>query len=403
MRVLILCADIGEGHLTIARRLRDDLAASPDVAALELRTDLDVLGPRLGPFLTRGFELHLDQLGWSYELAYHLFFQRALGRRLGQLALAALGGRALRRTIAQFAADVVLAEYPLMSAALGELRLRGRLDIPVCSSISDPAGLYYWAHPGVDLHLLYWPESAGEVERIAGPGRSVVVRPPLDRRFFEPADRAAARALLELPEHAPVVLVSGGGWGVGDLIGATEVAARTAPHAAIVCLAGRSEEKRARLAAAQGCNPSVRILPFTDRMPELLQAADVLVHTTGGTTALEAHIVGCPMINYGTGPAHVCAHARALQERGIAQWAPNRAALGPALVRALAGERPRPPVLDGLPEAFELVLVTARREPVRGSSERLGSRTRPVAELGARLLAREEEGKSCQADLVRDE
>jgi UDP-N-acetylglucosamine:LPS N-acetylglucosamine transferase len=403
VRVLVLCADIGEGHLTIARTLRDELTAHADVEAVELRTDLDVLGPRLGSFLTRGFELHLDQLGWSYELAYRLFFKRAVGRRLGHFALAALGGRALRRAIASFGADVVVVEYPLLSAALGELRRTGRLGVPVCSSISDPAGLYYWAHPGVDLHLLSWHESLAEVERIAGPGRAAVVRPLVDRRFLEPPDRPAARAVLELPEQAPVVLVSGGGWGVGDVSGAVDVAARTTPDAVIACLAGRSEEKRARLVGAYKANPRVRVVPFTDRMPQWLQAADVLVHTTGGTTALEARVVGCPLINYGTGPAHVEAHARALQESDIALWAPDRAALGPALVRVLATERPAPLPLGGLPQAAEVVVATARREPPRRGSERLGSRTRPIAELGARLVAREEERQSRQADLVQDQ
>src|SRR3981081_3732586 len=150
MRVLVMCADIGEGHVTVARSLAASLTRRDDVEAVELRTDLAVLGPRLGKFLTNGFEVHLDQIGWTYELAYKLFFEQALPRRAAHLALAALGGRGLRSTIAAFRPDVVVTEYPVLSAALGQLRALGRLAVPVCSSISDPAGLYYWAHPGID-------------------------------------------------------------------------------------------------------------------------------------------------------------------------------------------------------------------------------------------------------------
>jgi UDP-N-acetylglucosamine:LPS N-acetylglucosamine transferase len=401
--VLILCADIGEGHLTIAKTLRDELATRAEIAAVQLRTDLDVLGPRLGSFLSRGFKLHLDQLGWSYELAYRLFFERTLGRRFGHFALATLGGRALRAAIAESGADVVVVEYPLLSAALGQLRLAGRLDVPVCSSISDPAGLYYWAHPGVDLHLLAWPESAAEVERIAGPGRSAVVRPLIDPRFLDPPGRGAARAELGLPDCAQVVLVSGGGWGLGDLGGAVHAARGAVPEALVVCLAGRSEQKHAQLSAAHRGDDQVRVLPFTDRMPEWLLAADVLVHTTGGTTALEARVLGCPLINFGTGPAHVRAHARALAQAGLAQWAPDRRSLGPAIARTLQRDRPAPLALDGLPDAAELVVAFARGKPARRGGERLPGGSRPVAQFGPRLGAREKQRQARQPHLVEDE
>jgi UDP-N-acetylglucosamine:LPS N-acetylglucosamine transferase len=191
IRALVMCADIGEGHVTVARSLAEDLASRADVQAVELRTDLDVMGPRLGRFLTRGFEVHLDRIGWSYDLAYRVFFERSAPRQAAHLALAALGGRGLSRTIRAFRPDVVVTEYPVLSAALGQLRALGRLDVPVCSSISDPAGLYYWAHPGIDLHLLSWQEALAEAERIAGLGKAVAVRPLIDSRFTAPRSRAS--------------------------------------------------------------------------------------------------------------------------------------------------------------------------------------------------------------------
>jgi hypothetical protein len=110
VRVLVMCADIGEGHLTVARSLADSLAKRDDVASVQFRTDLGVMGPRFGSFMTNGFRTHLDEVGWSYELAYRVFFGRAGPRFAAHLALAALGGRGLRRTIAESRADVVVVE-----------------------------------------------------------------------------------------------------------------------------------------------------------------------------------------------------------------------------------------------------------------------------------------------------
>jgi UDP-N-acetylglucosamine:LPS N-acetylglucosamine transferase len=352
----------------VARSLATALSNREDVEAVELRTDLGVMGPRFGRFMTDGFERHLDEPGWSYELAYRIFFGRCMPRRAAHLALATLGGRGLRRTITEFGADVIVTEHPVLSAALGQLRALGRLETPVYSSISDPAGLYYWAHPGIDLHLLSWPESKAEVDRIAGPGRAIAVRPLIGQRFFAAPEPLAARETLSLAPDVPVVLVSGGGWGLGDLLGATEVALEITPHATVICLAGRNGRTQASLEARWETDPRVRVLGFSEQMPELLAASDVLVHTTGGTTALEARVVGCPLINYGRGVAHVRAHARALAELGIAQWAVDRKALGPAIERSVHAGRPGPLDTGDLPDAAEVVVQVPRRTNQRAAA-----------------------------------
>jgi len=358
--VLVLCADIGEGHVTVARSLVSQLEARDDVAEVALRADIEVLGPRLGAFLRSGFHTHLEQIGWTYDLAYRVFVGMTLPRRAGQLALAALSSRALRRAVADSGADVVVAEYPVISSALGELRALGRLNVPVCSSISDPAGLHYWAHPGIDLHLLSWAESEAEVERIAGPGRAVAIKPLVDRRFFDAPPVKAARAALELPQDHRVVLVSGGGWGLGDLEGAARVTLAHGEEVYVVVLTGRNQRVLDALSSEFGGDPRVRVLGFTEQMPELLAAADALIHTTGGTTALEARITGCPLINFGTGPAHVREHARALAELDLAERAPDLATLPEALERALrCGRRDRLDVSALADAADEIVRVGA--------------------------------------------
>ena len=98
------------------------------------------------------------------------------------------------------------------------------------SAITDLAGLRYWAHPGVDLHYVTHPESIEEVEKLVGPGTVEWVRPPISREFLMPRTRRDAREALDLPAHARIVLVSGGGWGIGDLEGAIELGARRRRH-----------------------------------------------------------------------------------------------------------------------------------------------------------------------------
>ena len=56
----------------------------------------------------------------------------------------------------------------------------------------------------------------------------------------------------------------------------------------------------------------MRVYGFTDRMPELLAAADVLVHSTGGVTCLEAQAAGTPVVSYGLPVGHARLNTRAM-------------------------------------------------------------------------------------------
>jgi hypothetical protein len=158
--------------------------------------------------------------------------------------------------------------------------------------------------------------SVCDVERIAGPGSAQVVRPLIAAEFLEPREPAAAREALGLPRSGHVAVVSGGGWGVGDLAGAVAELLRI-PDTTIVCVAGRNETARRTLAERFANNDQVRILGFTDQMSELLAAADVLVHSTGGVTCLEAMARGCPVVSYGLPVGHAKLNTRCMAEHDL--------------------------------------------------------------------------------------
>ena len=291
-----------------------------------------------------------------FDLEHRLLHDTALTRRAaGRLGELLAGGRVVR-ALAERRADVVVSTYPGSTEVLGRLRRRGRLAVPAVAVITDLAALRFWAHPGADLHLVTQAESIDEVRAIAGSGAEVVhVRGLDDPRFADLPSSTAARQSLELPPDGQVVVVSGGGWGVGDLGGAVEEALAL-PGAFVVLLCGSREEVRGALAARFAGAPRVRVLGFIDRMPELLAAADVLIHSTAGLTVMEALVAGCSVISYGWGRGHIRANNRAFALHGMAQVARDRAELRTALRVALAAPADRDRSFASLPTAAQIVL-----------------------------------------------
>ena len=319
-RVLVLTADIGEGHDLPARIIKADLEEEQPETKVEIANGLEAMGRMVAAVVRGGSRFTFRWAPWLFDVQYWLITRFAPTRWLAHHLGYALGARGLMRLIAKHDPDVVISTYPGVTAVLGMLRENRHLLVPVQSAITDLAGLRYWVHPGVDMHYVTHPESIEEVERLVGPGSVEWMRPPISRDFLMPRTRRDAREALDLPAHARVVLVSGGGWGIGDLEGAIRVAL-TDEDTLVVCITGRNDVAREQLERSFGENEQVRVLGFTEQMSDWMAAADAMIHATAGLTVLEAHIRGCPVVSYGFSAGHLRANNAAFERFGLAEVA----------------------------------------------------------------------------------
>jgi UDP-N-acetylglucosamine:LPS N-acetylglucosamine transferase len=349
VRVLILTASIGEGHDLPARLLADEIAAAAD-ADVTVADGLHAMGRVLSAVGEDAPRRLFFQQQWLYDVVFGLSVRLAPVRVVMRAALGVLGARGMARLVAEHRPQVVVSTYPLTTEVLGWMRRHGSLPVPAVAVITDLAALRFWATPGIDL----------EVRRVAGSGAPVrVVRGLVAPEFSAPTTQAEARARLGLPAAGNLVVISGGGWGVGDLEGAMGLALEMPEITAVACLCGRNEALRVRLQRRYGTRAGAVVEGFTDRMSDWLAAADVLVHSTAGLTVLEAAMRGCPVISYGWGRGHVRLNDRAFARHGLAAVARDRRDLRVELLRALTSPRPAPLPLDDLQEAAVEVLALA--------------------------------------------
>jgi processive 1,2-diacylglycerol beta-glucosyltransferase len=359
-RVLILTASVGAGHDLPAGTLAAQLRAErPDVEVVT-EDALAAIGGVVKMLSADAATVFFFRFQVLWDIGFWLFAGCPPTRRATQALLTQRSAPALLRLIARVDPDVIVCTYPNITEVLGRLRRSGRLDIPVCAAITDLAALDYWASEGVDVHLLTHPESVPEVRRIAGAATAIhCVHGFSLPEFRVPRPVDAAREALALPSDGAVVLVSGGGWGVGDVLGAVDAALQLERVACVVCLCGHNEALHARVSSAFAHEPRVRVEGFTDRMPEWMAASDVLVHSTCGLTVLEALMRGCAAVSYGWGRGHIRQNDNALRRFGLADVVKTRRELLDALARAIDRPRRPDPRFAGLPSAASFVLALA--------------------------------------------
>lgn len=354
-KVLIVSGSYGAGHDSAAREIAARLhPCGWEVDALDI-ADLYPLG--LGHVMKRAYFAQLDVAPWSWGLIL-----RTLDQRHGRTsptptgrAASFLTGRLATSRVARAIdprTEFVVSTHPFASQALGDLRKRGLLDIPVVTYLTDASVHPLWVHRNVDLHLAVHESAAVEARQRGA--RTVSLISPLTPAT-PPAtgnERSQFRADLGLPHNARIALVAGGSEGAGDILAAA-LDVRDNSAATPVVLCGRNERLRRRIEDIDG----VVAVGWIDGLATAIRAADCVIQNSGGFTTLETLALGTPLISYRCLPGHGQSSARALQTEGLAVWPRTPLALGFAVQIALRKGHTgaprawsgRPALLDALP------------------------------------------------------
>ena len=143
---------------------------------------------------------------------------------------------------------------------------------------------------------------------------------PVSSQFLAHADKAAARALLRLPQNQPVAMVMTGSMGFGcafEQVGALLDA--LAQQACILLMCGNNNRLRTAVEERYGASGRVVARGYTNQIPLYMDACDVLLSKPGGLSATEAAVHGVPLVL--TAPLPGCWEAenvRFFESQGLA-------------------------------------------------------------------------------------
>ena len=269
-RILILTADIGAGHDLPAQLLAEGIAARAPGTEVTIADGIRAMGRVVQGVGRSGSEFVLRRMPWLFDLEYWLIARFRPTRRLGSELLYRIGRPGLGRLIEAADPDVIVSTYP------GRPRRSGG-----CGSRGGSAAVRHGDHRprgarvlGASRHRPA-PDHPRGVARGGAGDRGRRHGDPPRPRALAPGVRGAAGAWRRA-RGARAAGRRAGGRGVGRRMGGGRPGAR-GPHrardpgATAVCLCGINEGLRARMRAAFGREPRVRVEGFTDRMAEWLR------------------------------------------------------------------------------------------------------------------------------------
>ena len=179
---------------------------------------------------------------------------------------------------------IIVATQAFAAGSIARAKLEGKLKAQLITVITDIYPHYSWIFPATDYYWVMDKESKKYLERKGVAHKKIIVGGiPVSPTFVPQNNGPELRFQLGLPPDRLTLLLVNGGWGIGTF---KEILKHLEPLAeriscCVVC--GHNADAKQELERGNYKFP-LRIFGFTNQMPALMAACDILIGKPGGVT-----------------------------------------------------------------------------------------------------------------------
>ncbi|WP_425806603.1 glycosyltransferase [Desulfitobacterium sp. Sab5] len=323
LRILVFSASFGAGHQKAAEAIIETIKNVEPNSRI-IHEDFMVLINKALNYVMRNSYIKLIKRAPKLWGRFYNRTQKISEDSVFQRLLNTLGRSQFLKYIDSIQPDVIVCTYPTVAGVLAQLRLNGKLTVPLVTVITDYTVHSQWIHQGVDLYIVGSSKIYdGLVERGIDPKMIQVTGIPVNPRFESKTDKSKILTKLGLEQNRMTFLIMGGAYGVlGKAKWMCKLIAmsQAALQVIVVCGKDRRLYKSLDSVIEEARNPMVRF-DFINNVDELMTAADVIITKAGGLTVTEALTKHLPMVIYKPIPGQEENNAHFIQEIGAARIA----------------------------------------------------------------------------------
>jgi processive 1,2-diacylglycerol beta-glucosyltransferase len=365
-KIAVITLSVGAGHVRAAQVIEGALTDTEEPVHAKVLDALDLAQV----WFTK---LYVQPYWWMLRHApvlWRRLFERRQRKRHSATAPSWVfrhGCAGVLEHLKAFSPDLVIATEvgAAEMAALG--KRDGCFSAPILAVQTDFQSEPPWVQPEIDFYCVGSDEAKFElISWGVSPNRVLACGIPIDPAFAFSYDRAELLKALGLGERSPVVLVMGGGMGpspLDQIIRSLELCGTTMQ---VLAVTGHDTAMRSRLEALRSkVALDLRVLGWTDNIPELMAVADVLVTKPGGLTTSEALAMNLPMVLTHPIPGPEERHLLYLRRHGVALGARQLQEIPSLVARILRSPGKRDEMVQrardlARPDAADAIALVAR-------------------------------------------
>lgn len=325
--ILIFYASYGGGHLSAAKSIQNHIVEKCENVAVEMIDCMKYINKPIEKLTTGAYREMAKKTPKLWGKIYS-------GSQKGLLSVISkdsnkLMAKKLNKLIQERKPNLIISTHPFSSQMCSYLKKKGLINCRLATVMTDFAMHKQWliGHEYTDYFFVSNENMKNDmVEYGVNANKIFVTGIPMSNRFFENFDNTKIYEMFNLNPEKKVILFFGGGeFGLGKdkTIQVLKAFITLVPNYQIVAIAGKNEKMKGEfenLVNKYNAGNRVKILGFTDNVPELMHIACLVVTKPGGLTTTETLACGLPMVIINPIPGQEEENAEFLVSNGVAIW-----------------------------------------------------------------------------------
>ena len=339
MKILIFYASYGGGHLNAAKSINDYIISNYPSYDVELIDCMKYVNKTIEKLTTAAYREMAKKAPWAWGKIYS-------DSQKGPLAhLSSRSNKImaikLLRLLREKQPDVIISTHPFGSQMCSYLKRKNKITAKIATIMTDfsPHDQWLVGHKFTDYFFVANDKMKNYlISKGIAENKVFVTGIPISNRFLKTYNKKEILDTYNLSEDKFTVLFFGGGeFGLGKTktaeIFESFVQESLKEKIQIIAIAGKNPKMKAsfkEIVSKYSVNTTatnttditnnVKILEFTNQVPELMSISDLVVTKPGGLTTSESLASHLPILIINPIPGQEEENAEFLEDKGIAIW-----------------------------------------------------------------------------------
>lgn len=326
-KVLIFYASYGGGHLNAAKSIQECINKNYQDYDSELIDCMKYVNKPIEKISTVAYREMAKKAPWAWGKIYS-------DSQKGPLAHISSKSNQifaikLLKLLREKQPDIIISTHPFGSQMCSYLKRKGKITAKIATIMTDFAPHDQWlvGSDFTDYFFVAHNKMKDYLKSKNIPEEKIFVTGiPISSRFLQTYNREEILKEFNLQDNKKNILFFGGGeFGLGKTrtVEIFESLVKNFDNIQIVAISGKNlkmKENFNEIVKKYNKENSVRILEYTNKVPELMSISDLVVSKPGGLTTSESLASNLPMIIINPIPGQEEENAEFLEKKGVGIW-----------------------------------------------------------------------------------